>query len=533
MTHYDDLGAGLGLLSLHDGVNGCNLQFAGQTGHFGPESDGDAMDIDDDNQNNHHHQTPGENGRHDHQNKDNLAGSGTAGTHHGDALANDPELDSDHLDSDHNSLLVSILSPTNLGAHYALKSHKLLMPAPSRRGSVDYEFDTAAATTSALRRFPNRSTFEPVAATSVFSDTEPVVAPEEPVPAYENSMNRSFQYRRQMAPATYSVVHHHHYYGSGPNQSHGSNFQSQYLHEENRQNRQNRQSGESGENGVGYGNFGYGNVGSGNVGYGNVGSGNLGSRNNGAGDYGSGNYGSDNFGSRNYGAGNFGHGNSGSGNYGSSNSGSGNFVGTLGHGYATITNGGGSVSNIPAAHGETGEFGKTSPSTALILPSPWDTRSAPAEKTPYLLSSYLQLATNIALSVYVGHLIVTIVRTIKQDVAYKLDMHANNILVEIALCERSYLENNCHPDTIVPALEKMCGYWEKCMNQDPFRGGNKSLVSAQTIAMIINLLVEPLSFKVLLVFAVAATLVFAGNFAFGYVRAKTYYGWAQRSEVVG
>ncbi|KAF8001628.1 hypothetical protein HF325_004129 [Metschnikowia pulcherrima] len=160
-----------------------------------------------------------------------------------------------------------------------------------------------------------------------------------------------------------------------------------------------------------------------------------------------------------------------------------------------------------------------------MLPSPWDSRAMPAERTPYVLSSYLQLLINVVLSGYFLHIVIAMVQAIRQDVAHKLKQEANNLLVEMALCERSYNENHCSPETIVPALEKMCAYWEKCMNQDPYQVGNRSLISAHTIGVILNSLIEPLSFKVLAVGAAATFVIFACNFAFGYIRAKTYYGW--------
>ncbi|KAM9936461.1 hypothetical protein OXX80_004000 [Metschnikowia pulcherrima] len=160
-----------------------------------------------------------------------------------------------------------------------------------------------------------------------------------------------------------------------------------------------------------------------------------------------------------------------------------------------------------------------------MLPSPWDSRAMPAERTPYVLSSYLQLLINVVLSGYFLHIVIAMVQAIRQDVAHKLKQEANNLLVEIASCERSYNENHCSPETIVPALEKMCAYWEKCMNQDPYQVGNRSSISAHTIGVILNSLIEPLSFKVLAVGAAATFVIFACNFAFGYIRAKTYYGW--------
>ena len=62
------------------------------------------------------------------------------------------------------------------------------------------------------------------------------------------------------------------------------------------------------------------------------------------------------------------------------------------------------------------------------------------------------------------------------------------------------------------------------MNQDPFSGGNMSLVSAHTLGMIVNSLIEPLGFKVLVVVLSFTVVVFGCNFGFGYLRAKAYWG---------
>lgn len=160
----------------------------------------------------------------------------------------------------------------------------------------------------------------------------------------------------------------------------------------------------------------------------------------------------------------------------------------------------------------------------VALPLPWDARSVPTERNSYVLSSYLQFLLNGILSAYAVHLVISMVQTVRQDVAHRMEVETANILVEIASCERSYRENNCSPETIVPALEKMCAYWEKCLQQDPTRGGNRLLVGAHTIAVLVNSLVEPLSFKVLAVAAFMLVLAFGCNFAFGYIRAVTYYG---------
>lgn len=453
MFHYDDLGAGLGLLSLDD-IRGCHASSTLQR-HILPHdtnngfSDDDGMDID-----------------------------SVSLASHQDLTEIDAEIqennDGDCADEDSaNTLLANILSPTTLGVHYALK-HRLLLPPPESiktESPVDYEFDTSRAhlhSTGVVNQ-PNRSKFDPIPPYSIFNaagstnqsnevEDQLSVLVEEPE-MYENSMNRSFRYRSQISPAPYSIVHHHHYYGAQTGFQNGHpGFQNGY---QGFQDSGNSQLGPGlrpdlqpayGQNGL---------------------------------------------------------------------TDEGKIDGSSDLNTSSNLN---SSTRDPLHTALTRRHSLQSKD--VVLPSPWDSHLMPAEKAPYLFSLYLQLVINLSLSVYTGHLLVSIVRTIKQDVAYKLEKEANNLLVEIALCERSYYENNCQPESIVPALEKMCAHWEKCMNQDPFRGGNKSLVSAHTIAMIVNLLIEPLSFKVLFVFASALLLVFVSNFAFGYIRAKTYYGWS-------
>lgn len=436
MSFFEDLGEDLGLLSLHDNLLE-DLSVArsnhGYTG-FSTDHQDDPMDIDTDGLDSLHEETvhvlePPE-----------------------------PQEDSD-TEEEHTSLLLSILSPTSLGVKYALNTRKLLMPPTnasvetSRKPSVaDLEFDTSNATRVLGS---DRSTFDTVAVSSLFNSAQPEYTVEAPTPIYENSMNRSFQYRRQMSPASYSVVyhHHHHYYGAQ------TGFQPYQPHQGTQGNQRNeRNEYESGIDNQSTGMEVYKN-----------------------------------------------------------------------RGALTGLSGLSGLSTQLTKQSKEHQLTRVNNDRSADLPSPWDSHAMPAERVNYYLSSYLQLVINVSLAGYVGHLLLSIVRAIKQDIAHKLDTHASNLLVEIALCERSFYENNCQPETIVPALEKMCGVWEKCMNQDPHRGGNKSLISAQTIAMIVNSFFEPLSFKTLSVFALTLVTIFASNFAFGYVRARSYYGWGQNN----
>lgn len=68
------------------------------------------------------------------------------------------------------------------------------------------------------------------------------------------------------------------------------------------------------------------------------------------------------------------------------------------------------------------------------------------------------------------------------------------IVQEMAVCSKEYLENRCAPGTRVPAMEKACLAWEKCMNRDPTVVG-RAKVSAETFAEIINSFIEPISYK--------------------------------------
>lgn len=164
----------------------------------------------------------------------------------------------------------------------------------------------------------------------------------------------------------------------------------------------------------------------------------------------------------------------------------------------------------------------------INLPLPWEANSSPLGKTSYVLSSYLQLIVNFIATCYAAFLVYSVVQTVRQDIKHKLSQQTSNLLVEIESCRRSYNENNCSPELIVPILEKPCAYWLKCMNQDPYNGGgNKSLISAETVGMIINSLIEPLSFKFFLVLFGFVFLIFVCNFTFGFIRAKSYYGWDQ------
>lgn len=168
----------------------------------------------------------------------------------------------------------------------------------------------------------------------------------------------------------------------------------------------------------------------------------------------------------------------------------------------------------------------------LPLPSPWEKsfQTVPSKNYSYLISTYLQLLVNFIISFYGIYLIYNIIKTIKNDIESKLVAQSTNLLIEISNCRKNYVENNCSPDLIVPALEKPCEYWLKCMNQDTENVGNKSSISAETLGVILNSLIEPLGFKFFLVFFSFIGFIFALNFGFGFIRAKSFYNYQRKDQ---
>jgi Di-sulfide bridge nucleocytoplasmic transport domain len=141
--------------------------------------------------------------------------------------------------------------------------------------------------------------------------------------------------------------------------------------------------------------------------------------------------------------------------------------------------------------------------------------STPEAPLPVILSSYLQLFFNLILVAFFVYLVYVVVSTIRHDVDLKVEEYSQDILNEIAQCSNEYIRNNCMPGRRVPALEKTCSSWEKCMNQDPAVVG-RAKVSAETFAEIINSFIEPFGFKAMgFIVTLFLGAAFANNVAFG------------------
>ncbi|KAI8909238.1 Di-sulfide bridge nucleocytoplasmic transport domain-containing protein [Entophlyctis helioformis] len=80
------------------------------------------------------------------------------------------------------------------------------------------------------------------------------------------------------------------------------------------------------------------------------------------------------------------------------------------------------------------------------------------------------------------------------DLALKMMLAIPKITHQVAECTKAYYTNRCMPGERVPAVEAFCKEWEICMGRDPKKWG----VGAETLAEILNKLVEPLSYKTMI-----------------------------------
>ncbi|GME81971.1 unnamed protein product [Ambrosiozyma monospora] len=164
------------------------------------------------------------------------------------------------------------------------------------------------------------------------------------------------------------------------------------------------------------------------------------------------------------------------------------------------------------------------------LPLPWEQESTPIWKTPYLISSYLQIFLNTFATLYIIKITYAIIQVIRKDIDYQIENEANDVLFEIEMCRNNYVANNCQPGQALPALMEQCSEWKNCMTRDPYSRIAYSSLGANILGSLFNALFEPIGFKsflFLIAFAVACYLV---NFSCGFVRAKSYYGLVDNND---
>ncbi|KAJ5299133.1 nucleus export protein BRR6 [Penicillium atrosanguineum] len=133
---------------------------------------------------------------------------------------------------------------------------------------------------------------------------------------------------------------------------------------------------------------------------------------------------------------------------------------------------------------------------------------------PSILSWWAQLFVNLSLFSLAVYVVFSVVSTIRAEFEQAAQGAKDEILETMSRCADNYLSNKCASDERLPALKDLCMNWDQCMNQDPDKVG-RAKVSAQTMAMIINSFIDPISWKAFMFFlASIATVTVVSNLSF-------------------
>ncbi|KAI5843973.1 Di-sulfide bridge nucleocytoplasmic transport domain-containing protein [Morchella snyderi] len=139
---------------------------------------------------------------------------------------------------------------------------------------------------------------------------------------------------------------------------------------------------------------------------------------------------------------------------------------------------------------------------------------------PLIISQYVQLFFNTALVLLFLYALLSAYVTVRRDVSEKLSQHSADLVAAANSCAHEFLVNRCAPGIRVPALQKACAGWERCMNRDHTQVG-KAKLSAQTFAEIVESFVEPVSYRTMaFAVVVGCCALFVPNFALGLYRAR-------------
>ncbi|TRY52226.1 Brl1/Brr6 domain containing protein [Cryptosporidium tyzzeri] len=126
---------------------------------------------------------------------------------------------------------------------------------------------------------------------------------------------------------------------------------------------------------------------------------------------------------------------------------------------------------------------------------------------------FIRLIFNIIIVFITLYIIFGIIFVIKNDIESKIQISITNILDEMNLCSKHYVDNKCHPEQRVPAMESKCTEWERCMSQNPTIIARKSIFTAQIIGEIINTFLDQISFKsALFIFGFIIALIIGNYF---------------------
>jgi hypothetical protein len=113
---------------------------------------------------------------------------------------------------------------------------------------------------------------------------------------------------------------------------------------------------------------------------------------------------------------------------------------------------------------------------------------------PAILSWWAQLVVNLSLFSLAVWMVFSFVAEIRNEFDAVASKEMDSILHNIAECMKRYEDNKCAAGNLVPGLVPICAADRKCMDTDPTHV-RRAMLSARTMAQIIDSFIEPISWK--------------------------------------
>ncbi|KAJ5378091.1 uncharacterized protein N7496_005500 [Penicillium cataractarum] len=133
---------------------------------------------------------------------------------------------------------------------------------------------------------------------------------------------------------------------------------------------------------------------------------------------------------------------------------------------------------------------------------------------PAILSWWAQLVVNLSLFSLAVWMVFSFVSEIRNEFDAVASKEMDSILHNIAECMQRYEDNKCAAGNLVPGLVPICAADRKCMDTDPTHV-RRAMLSARTMAQIIDSFIEPISWKAIIIFlATIGTVAWASNWSF-------------------
>ncbi|EPS26389.1 hypothetical protein PDE_01325 [Penicillium oxalicum 114-2] len=133
---------------------------------------------------------------------------------------------------------------------------------------------------------------------------------------------------------------------------------------------------------------------------------------------------------------------------------------------------------------------------------------------PAILSWWAQLVVNLSLFSLAVWMVFSVVSEIRNEFDAVASKEMDAILHNIAECMQRYEDNKCAAGNLVPGLIPICAADRKCMDTDPTHV-RRAMLSARTMAQIIDSFIEPISWKAIIIFlATIGTVAWASNWSF-------------------